>query len=243
MYQTARTSPQSAIRRRLSALLLTALWLCAMTSCSGDDSDDITATPAVQNLLQLDAPGSDNATTRFLLYAPEASSPQTLVAQSAVRLPENSFDGETFLVSYYPDRKLADGSQTIGVSGLARINNSIIQQASDDDLAGWDNDPVWVTSIWRAGDKINMRLKLAYDTRPRQFALTVDESTLSDPYPTAYLVHKRQDGSDSFYRQYYASFSCTPLWEMQGVKGVKIRVNNANNPDKNLFVILSPRGE
>lgn len=238
MNRTEHTRTPLSAQLRLSVTALTATALCMLASCSGD-GDDAPVTPAVQNLLQLDSVKGEPA--RFLLYMPAETTPRVLAPGSSLQLPENAFDGETFLVSYTPGGALADGSQEITVNAMARINNALLQLASPADLDGWDADPVWVTSIWRAGDKVNMRLMLPFDESPRQFSLAIDDTTLGDPYPTALLVHRRGSSSPTFFRQYYASFSCTALWNTEGVKGMRIRVNNANNPEENEFVIHSPR--
>lgn len=231
---------QSATPRpllRKSAVTLAALALCLFASCS-DDKDE-PEIPLIQNLLELD--GSQDGYQTFLLYAPDSSEPQTLTSVSPLQMPADSYQGETFMVSYTPAGTRTDGTMGIRIDGMARITNSPIRQSSPEELRGWDTDPVWLTSIWRAGEKINMRLMLTHDSRPRQFALAVDETTLSDPYPTAYLMHMRQDGTPDFYRQYYASFQCSALWATEGVQGVRIRVNNANNPQNNEFTVLNPR--
>ncbi|MDE6628363.1 MAG: hypothetical protein K2K36_03220, partial [Muribaculaceae bacterium] len=97
MNRTEHTRTTLSAQLRLSVTALTATALCLLASCSGD-GDNAPVIPAVQNLLQLDSRKGEPA--RFLLYMPAERPPQVLAPGSSLQLPEDAFDGETFLVSY-----------------------------------------------------------------------------------------------------------------------------------------------
>ena len=134
--------------RHLSSFMMTAVMaLCALVllpGCDDNDADLGEVNPAVQNLLQLD--GEGNGSTRFLLYTPGATEPQVLTTTSQLQLPEDAFMGETYLVAYTA-ADINAPTTAISVRGLARITNANLQRGTQDDLEGWDSDPVWVTCL------------------------------------------------------------------------------------------------
>ena len=120
------------------------------------------------------------------------------------------------------------------------MNNIILGKSSHENLEWWDSYHVYLKSMGRAGNKICVRVRLTYDTNPRLFALVADETTADDPYPTAYLYHRRRSDTTNFSRQYYAAFDVSALWATPGCQGLKVRVCNSNIPDMNEFVVRNP---
>ena len=70
--------------------------------------------------------------------------------------------------------------------------------------------------------------------------LVVDDATSGNPYPDAYLYHRRNDLQPNFSRQYYAAFNLAALWATPGIEGLTIYVANSNNPTLTTFRLANP---
>lgn len=209
--------------------LLPALLLFA--SCSEKGSEE----PHPATLYDLCDIASNNGAAVFNLYRPDSDNPIVLTAPGehlgAIE------EGTTVVISYTPVGGVPYVSDNISLYDWRRINNlPLLQTRQPADLVGWDKDPVWLTSIWRGGEKIYMRLNLMYSAEPRRFSLVIDSETIDDPVPTAYLFHWRPSDTPDFKRQYYAAFDISALWERSSVEGIRVVMNNAADPALSTFI-------
>ena len=175
-------------------LLLTAPLLLLIASCAGKGSDE----PHPATLYDIcEVSQADPVAPAILhLYRPDADLPVILTAQPGALGATPPAPGTSILAAYTPDDGRPYTSGPVTLHRWSTINNLPLQEAKDsEELQGWDTDPVWLLSAWRAGNKICMRLRLGYDTSPRRFALLLDPETASDPIPTAYLYHLRPTAS------------------------------------------------
>jgi|InofroStandDraft_1065614.scaffolds.fasta_scaffold00179_61 hypothetical protein len=210
-------------------LLLTAPLLLLIASCAGKGSDE----PHPATLYDIcEVSQADPAAPAILhLYRPDADLPVILTAQPGALGATPPDPGTSILAAYTPDDGRPYTSGPVTLHRWSTINNLPLQEAKDsEELQGWDTDPVWLLSAWRAGNKICMRLRLGYDTSPRRFALLLDPETASDPIPTAYLYHLRPTAAPTFDRQYYVAFDITPLWALPSTQGLRIRLANSASP-------------
>lgn len=232
--------PLSAIVSRVLGTTTAALCLTLMPACS--DNDDYADTPRPVTLYDVvELTSSNSSAATFTLWRPDATTPVTLTARNPSVDLSGLKAGESLLLGYTPSDGQAYTSGDITVTGFGTVNNGVLQKAAPDKLAGWDADPVYLMSLWRAGDKICMRVRLTYDNEPRYFALVGDETTAGDPYPTAYLYHRRRDDRPNFSRQYYAAFDVSALWNTPTCRGLHIRVCNSNIPAMSEFTVENPR--
>lgn len=218
--------------------LLTGALITAMCACSDNDDDNRNVNPTIYDIAQLQLTPEQPAS--FLLYSRENTPPTTLLPTNLPTLPSDALSGNSYMIGYRVMAQPLPYTMQVELTTCSLINNSDIKLIAPDKLNGWDANPVWVVSVWPAGDKVNMHVLLEYDAQPRLFALVVDESTLSDPFPTAYLFHQRRTDTPGYQKKYYAAFNCEPLWQTQGVEGLIIKVNNSNNPSLNEFRIYKP---
>lgn len=61
---------------------------------------------------------------------------------------------------------------------------------------------------------LNLRMKVEYSEKPRQFGLVVDSLTLKNPQPEVYLVHDKQGQPENYMMETYASFDMTNVWSL-----------------------------
>lgn len=221
------------------AVVVAVCAVCAgLQGCSDDDDADGIRLPVLYDVVEFTSQSSSG--TVFTLWRPDAAEPVSLTTDTPVINASSVEPGESVFLGYTPLDGKAYTSGAISVSAYGFVNNGILQKAESEKLAGWDAEPVYLMSLWRAGGKVCMRLRMTYDTAPRLFSLVVDEATAGDEYPTAYLYHRRPDNVPNFSRQYYAAFDVSALWSTPGCKGLRIRVANSNIPSLDTFVIENP---
>ncbi len=199
------------------------------TGC-GDDDDPGPQTPVISDIVELTASTPSGST--FAIYREKSpdiilNAPGAQVDLSRIKI------GESLLATY----TMADGgdagrSGDINLRSYYAINNSTLVKGDIADFPEWDKDEVYLISIWRAGNKIDLRCKLTYDPSPRTFMMLLDESTAGNPVPDLYLVHQLQQPVESFDRNYYAAFDIDSLWEQTTCEGVTIHIANRNLPQR-----------
>jgi|GEM_PF-185186 len=238
LYAVSHNSPLAVRAGKAVGLLLAMIYGLSLHSC-GNDDEAAEHFPTLYDVVELASQDDVNGSV-FTLYRPDADDPVTLTSsQAAVNLSVVK-PGESLFLAYVPHSHEPYTSGEITVVNYGTVNNSTIKKSAPEKLEGWDSEPVFLMSHWRAGNKICMRLKMTYDPNPRLFALVVDESTLGDDYPTAYLFNRRSDDTPGFSRQYYAAFDVSAMWQTVPCKGLKVRVNNSNLPSLDCFTVANP---
>lgn len=194
--------------------------LAALAGCRDDDGPE--RQPVMQNIVEYD--GVADGCTLFTFYPPESYTPEELRARAEYKFDDIA-EGEAMLLAYTAD---PSASGYISVNGARKINNMKLLQTEPEGLAGWDSEGVYLLSAWRAGERLNMRLRLTYDSEPRRFAIIVDKTTLDDEYPVAYLYHRRGSGTPNFAREYYVSCTLSALFSHANVRGLRLRLLDTN---------------
>lgn len=185
------------------------------------------------------APESGNPAVLYL-YQPDGDEPAILTAPG--QSLEGTVAGMSVMVAYIPTEGLPYASGNITIQSWAKITNLDLSVPADDEadwLDGWNSDPVYLMSAWRAGGKICMRLKLPYSTQPRRMALLLDPSTADQPIPTAYLYHSRSAYGETFDRQYYLAIDISRLWSLPSTEGLRILVADTNTPSGTATILFS----
>jgi len=237
MNTTTRHSP-TAKAAKLLATAFGALLSTGLYSCSDDDSADEPRMATLYDVVEVTSHTS--TATVFTLWKPDASEPATLTAKEMPIDLSSIPAGDCVFLGYTPLNGKAHTSGEITVQACGAVNNSTLQKAAPEKIEGWDTEPIYLMSLWRAGNKLCVRMRITYDTHPRTLVLVGDETTAADPYPTAYLYHRRSNSTPNFSRQYYAAFDLSSLWSTPGCKGLKVRVCNSNIPSLNEFIIENP---
>lgn len=206
-----------------SKLIHPAAALCAvllLAACADNDVAD--RQPVLQNIVQYD--GIAEGRTLFTYYAPGSGTPEVLTARGEYIFGDIE-EGEALLLTYTAD---ATATGYIYVNSGRKINNLVLLQSEPEGLEGWDSEGVYLLSAWRAGNRLNMRLNLTYDSAPRRFAIIVDKTTIDEEYPMAYLYHRRGTGTPNFAREYYVSCTLEALFSRDTVKGLRLRLLDTN---------------
>lgn len=175
----------------------------------------------------------------FRVYLPDAEEAAVLTARGQTL--KGMEPGKCAMIRYIPTNGKAYTTTDITLRQYAPITTTNLMKAVPENLSGWDTDGVWLMSLWRAGDYVIVRAKIEHSPAPRYYRLIVDESTLGDEIPTAYLYHKITQPADSYMQEYYTAYRVANLWSYPNVSALRIRVSNTNMPDKTEFIIPNPR--
>lgn len=168
----------------------------------------------------------DNAV--FELQKDEDSEPVRLTAVG-VYLDTTSIKPDMrVLIGYVPKSGAAYVSDKITLVGVGRIFNDVSHNVNLADYPDWDGTPIHLLSMWRTGKYINIHCQVVYDKTGARFGLLVDETTIDNEYPDAYLVYIPEGDPDSYNKNLYASIDISEVWYRRGCKGINIHLNNSN---------------
>lgn len=207
---------------RLAAIFIAVALLLAGCADNGDPGEQAVILYDVVELARNDDGGS-----QFLLYHGDGE-PVTLTSDRYIG--DKTAIGESLVICYTPAGGEAYQSGEIQLRGAYAITNAKMVVEDAVEIAGWDTDPVYLQSLWRAGSKINVRCKLPVSGSARRLALVADATTMNDAVPQLYLAHDLSDDSPTYDRTYYISFDISELWDIGQYAGVDIHVNNSNLP-------------
>ena len=210
-------------------LTLAALIVLTLASCSvNDDTIDGPVDMTLWDIVTFD--GNHDGHARFSFRQVNDTPLVNLVAKGELHSDDLS-DGQRLYIIYTPESGKPYTSGNITLRGASFINTGVVLEQEMDDIAQWDRDGVWVYSMWRSGQYINLHCRLTYDSEPRIFRLVVDKTTLGNEYPDLYVHHEMAAPTVNHDRGYYASWDMTPVWELPTTRGVTVHVANTNLPE------------
>jgi hypothetical protein len=203
-------------------ILPAAMLLSSVVACSSDDSyNDKIFYSSIVTVESVDDDG--DATFTFQRY--DDSPMLTLTAQNTT--VSKARVGKRVLLYYYPKSGEPYESGAVDVRSLSAINcdTAIIRPI---ERYNWDANGVYLYSMWRSGNYLNMRMRVDYSETARYFGLVVDSLTLNDAVPEVYLLHNLNGAPDNYLREAYASFDISKVWGLPTCKGLRVHVNDTN---------------
>lgn len=212
----------SALRRSVTLPALLLLMLAAV-SCSRPGIDAEVAMDYVEIATY---EGVSNGNSVFTFRKVDDSPLITLT--SPVTFDSDIAPGTRMLIGYTNATNEPYASGPVDLYMARRITQSAAVTKWEEIYNHWDIDPLWLSSMWRSGDYINLRVRLTYTDQPRLFALVLEPRTADTEWPSFYVAHIMAEASDYHDREYYASFDISDFRGRQGVKGVRVAVNDTN---------------
>ena len=146
---------------------MAALMAVTLSSCS---DEEYSTEMMLSDIITVTSVGND---TRFEFQRYD-DSPLIKLTAGNVDLPEKIVNNRV-LLRYYPESGEPYVSGAIKVVGLTLINNDTTRIRPIEKY-NWTATPVFLNSIWRTGNYLNLRMKVEYSEKPRQFGLVVDSS-------------------------------------------------------------------
>ncbi len=210
-------------------LLLSLAVVILLSSCSGDDAGE--AVVCNYDIVCLKDQSAATGSV-FSMYLPDSDREIIYTDSRAVIDTAAVAIGDRLMIAY-----VADGvpyeSGDVKVRGYNTVYNSMLMVSAggiENTMADWRRDGIYLYSIWRSGDFINVRARLTYSSEPREFVLVVDADEIDAKVevPVARLVHRMALPVENFERQIYSSFDIGALWHLPWIKGLKIELANTN---------------
>lgn len=207
-------------------LILSALLTITATSCGDDEALNDAAT--LYDIVTFD--GNTDVGARFSQQRQNDAPTAILLARGVTADTAELKPGKRVFIGYIPASGEPYTSGDITLTGASAINNDVLRISSLDSVPAWDNDPIYLNSIWRTGKYININCRVSHSDTKRAFILMVDRETRGDAVPQLYLVHNLLGESQSYTRRAYLSVDISSLWDEESCKGVTIHLNDSNLP-------------
>lgn len=142
----------------------------------------------------------------------------------------NITPGQRMVLKYVPPegKPYTSGVITFVSAYLTYGGEPIIGDPKD--FPWWKRDEIYVYTLWRSGEYINLNSRYVYTPRPRPLQLLIDSATMGSPVVEAYITHLNDTIVNSHDRTYYHSWNIKDVWERPDLRELKIHVNNSNLP-------------
>lgn len=194
-----------------------------MTLSCGDDGP-YNDKAALYDLVTFEENSADGAV--FTFQRRDDSPLITLVAKGT-KVSEIENDTRV-IIGYYPASGQSYTSGEITLLSVNKVNQDTVHVVSSDKLTGWNATPVYLNSVWRSGEYLNMYMRVAYSEEGRIFRVAVDSATIDDQMPQLYLMHDLLDAPDNFTRRAYLSVDMSGVWSRPHCQGVTLHINDSN---------------
>ena len=215
--------------KKIISLVFGILAIAALSACR-DDSGPYASQFTSYDIVVYDE-YSKSGGSQYTLYRPDSDEPIVYRAPDQYIREEAIPVGDRLLLGYIPAGKPFE-SGDIRITGYSQIANDDLRTYTLEQLENsrWDRDPIYLSSIWRAGPYINVHGKLTYSEGDTVLRLGVTDTDLDNenPVPTLYLIYQMRYPEPNFSREFYASFFIGDLWHESWCEGVRVVLNNDN---------------
>lgn len=205
----------------LHLIAVLTLGLTMLCGCNSSDPDEGHKYVAF-NIVTYEGT-SESGVTTFSFYAIDDSPMLTLTCKW---VPDKPLErGTRLLVAYATDTPGESGPITLKAVSLIYGNRIVVGSGADD----WSTEKVWVNSIWRTGPYINLDCLMQYASGKRVLELSADSTTFGSACPVFYLEARGVDNPVApFDQRIYGSWDIDSVWNLPGVTGIKVCVNDQN---------------
>ncbi|HIZ26912.1 NigD-like protein [Barnesiella sp. An55] len=136
-------------------------------------------------------------------------------------------EGVRVLLQYKPLESLGENRERIEIQALSAIHFDTLRLVSHEQLAQLPNDTLYLQSIWKTGDFLNLRYRIDYHSRPHGIRLVADESTLESDTLKVELRHSRNDDPEGHWTNLYSSFNIE-AYRSRPYTTLQVYVNQVN---------------
>ena len=116
-------------------------------------------------------------------------------------------EGVRVLLQYRPVEELSTTRKRIEVQALSAIHFDTLRLVSHERMTELPDDTLYLQSIWKTGDFLNLRYRIDYHSQPHSIMLVADESTLEGDTLKVELRHSRNDDPEGHWSNLYSSFN------------------------------------
>lgn len=200
--------------------LLTVCLLTGMltTSCNNGNDDYI--------IVNYDIATLDAVTSTGMVLSFRKINDSELVTLTTNQVPQDKPTvGKRYLIMYTTEsgNPYESGPATL-YYGLGYVYNGEITTGTPvTDDGTWTTKGQDLKSMWRAGKWINIITNATIgEVDPAKYELIVDESTLDNDIPEAYIVYEPDGSANATTREFYASFNISSVWDRPNVQGLRV---------------------
>ncbi len=213
---------------RLFNLSLIAALVILLNACADNDDPGPQQPPLIDIVEIADVQPEE---TTFTLFR----NGDHQVSLSAAATLDNRFRvGDAIIINYTPlsDKPYTSGS--IRLHWVAKIPN--ISLTYTDNVDWYDDVPLHLLSVWRAGGRLNIRCLLPSQSDDLTFGVLVDNASLSTPTPRLYLATTYRATPEQFDSECYISCDISTLLANPDYTAIDIHVAN-DNLQQTIFTI------
>lgn len=146
-----------------------------------------------------------NGNICFSYQATDAAPADTLYPVSTVS--GNFGNGERILLQFHPVEQLDEHRKRIEIQALSAIHFDTLRVVAHDKMPQLPDDTLYLQSVWKTGDFLNLRYRIDYHSRPHSIMLVADEDELSGDTLKVELRHSRNDDPEGHWSNLYSSFN------------------------------------
>ncbi len=165
-------------------------------------------------------------TPYFTHQATDAVPLDTLYPVSALAFGHGQ-EGRRVMLQYRPIEQLSKHRKRIEVQTLSAIHFDTLKVVPHDTIAALPDDTIYLQSVWKTGDFLNLRYRVVYNSKPHSVYLVADESELSGDTLKVELRHSRNDDPEGHWRNLYSSFNIS-AYRSRPYTTLQLYVNQVN---------------
>lgn len=147
-----------------------------------------------------------NSGTYFTHQATDSAPLDTLYPVGTVNEAKTG-EGVRVLLQYRPVETLGENRQRVEIQTLSSIHFDTLRLVSHEQMAQLPDDTLYLQSVWKTGDFLNLRYRIDYHSRPHTLMLVADESSLAGDTLKMELRHSRNDDPEGHWTNLYSSFN------------------------------------
>lgn len=175
--------------------------LLVLTACKKEEED-------IYGIFYLDIVTchKDNGATYFTCQKTDSAPMDTLCPIGTVDESKTG-EGERVLLQFRPIEEQGEHRKQIEILALSSIHFDTLRVVSHEKMAELPNDTLYLQSVWKTGDFLNLRYRIDYHSRPHSIMLVADQSQLNSDTLKVELRHSRNDDPEGHWTNLYSSFN------------------------------------
>lgn len=206
--------------KTLLATLAIAISGGALTSCNTHSGED---TGVQQFVEMVTLAATDENGSTFTYQYSEFSNLVTLTTPIRISA-DNVKVGQRLIIAYtVTDGREANTSGPINLMSMMQVQNGELKQGTKEDNGNWATSLYTMNRAWITGPWLNLSVSCTILQAPKKFEIVVDESTLEESFPTAYLIIESDNDKNGKYLNAYASFDIAWLWNNPKYNGMTLK--------------------
>jgi len=218
-------------KRLIAYLIVAAMSMVGFTSCNDDDDPSNNR----QYLMDMMTFLSTTSYSSTYSYQRGANSPEVILTANVGISSEVQPNSRVVAVFTAPGDTLPARNEDIQIYQLAKCYESPLKTVNIADSTNWQGRGLYVTSLWRTGNYLNLVCRVQQQAKDQTLGLWVDSTSLNTDCAEVYLVNTATADQWMATTEFYASFDIRSLVSQPGIKKIRVHVNNTNLNNKNEF--------